>query len=241
MINSADIIKQLEKRLGDVSQNSKTTHTGIVEKNSDGVVIASGLSDVTMGEMVEFDNSSRGVVFNLTPDSVSIILLNSKGDIKEGDKMKRTNELLSIQVSEELLGRVVDPIGNPLDGKPVIKKGKTMPLKKIAAGVTARQPVDTPLKTGIKAIDAMIPVGLGQRELIIGDRGLGKTAIALDTIINQRADEKSKNKKQVICIYVAIGQKQSSVSQVIDRLKQANAFDYTIVVSATAADPASRQ
>lgn len=241
MIDSSEIIKKLETRLGDFSQNSKKEHIGIVEKNSDGVILASGLSNVTMGEMVEFENSSRGVVFNLTPDAVSVILLNSKGDIKEGDKLKRTEELLSIQVSEELLGRVVDPIGNPLDGKPVIKKGKRMPLEKIAAGVTARQPVDTPLKTGIKAIDAMIPVGLGQRELIIGDRGLGKTAIALDTIINQRLDDKNKNKKQVICIYVAIGQKQSSVSQVIDRLKQENAFSYTIVVSATASDPASMQ
>jgi len=182
----------------------------------------------------------------LTQDTASIILLDAKGDIKEGDIIKRTNELLSIDAHEELLGRVVDPIGNPLDGKPVIKKGKKMPLEKIAAGVTARQPVDTPLKTGIKAIDAMIPIGLGQRELIIGDRGLGKTAIALDTIINQRQTSKSlpagrQGKKQVICIYVAIGQKQSSISQVIDRLKQENAFEYTIVVSAGAADPASLQ
>lgn len=241
MIDSNDIIKQLEHRLGKISQNSKTEHVGEVVKNSDGVIAASGLSNVTMGEMVEFDNGSRGVVFNLTQDVVSIILLNSKGDIKEGDKIKRTEELLSIPVSEELLGRVVDPIGNPLDGKPTIKKGKKMPLERIAAGVTARQPVDTPLKTGIKAIDAMIPIGLGQRELIIGDRGLGKTAIALDTIINQRQVGNSKDKKQVICIYVAIGQKQSSISQVIDRLKQENAFDYTIVVSASAADPASMQ
>ncbi|HSW47884.1 MAG TPA: F0F1 ATP synthase subunit alpha [Candidatus Saccharimonadales bacterium] len=241
MIDSNDIIKQLESRLSKISQNAKTEHVGEVVKNSDGVVIASGLSKVTMGEMVEFDNGSRGVVFNLTQEAVSIILLNSKGDLKEGDKIKRTEELLSIPVSEELLGRVVDPIGNPLDGKPTIKKGKKMPLEKIASGVTARQPVDTPLKTGIKAIDAMIPIGLGQRELIIGDRGLGKTAIAIDSIINQRQLQKTKNHKQVICIYVAIGQKQSSISQVIDKLKKENAFDYTIVVSASAADPASMQ
>ncbi len=239
MIDSNDIIKQLEERLGKISQNSKTEHVGEVIKNSDGVIVASGLSKVTMGEMVDIGKSSRGVVFNLTQDTASIILLDAKGDIKEGDVIKRTNELLSIDAHEDLLGRVVDPIGNPLDGKPVIKKGKKMPLEKIAAGVTARQPVDTPLKTGIKAIDAMIPIGLGQRELIIGDRGLGKTAIALDTIINQR--QIAKGKKQVICIYVAIGQKQSSISQVIDRLKQEDAFSYTIVVSAGAADPASLQ
>ncbi len=239
MIDSNDIIKQLEQRLGKISQNSKTEHVGEVIRNSDGVITASGLSKVTMGEMVTVGKSSRGVVFNLTQDIVSIILLDAKGDIKEGDTIKRTNELLSIDAHEALLGRVVDPIGNPLDGKPILKKGKKMPLERIAAGVTARQPVDTPLKTGIKAIDAMIPIGLGQRELIIGDRGLGKTAIAIDTIINQR--QTAKGKKQVICIYVAIGQKQSSISQVIDRLKQENAFDYTIVVSAGAADPASLQ
>ena len=237
MIDSKDIIKKLEKRLGTTTQNIKTEHVGQVLKNSDGVILASGLSRVTMGEMVEFGKGSKGVVFNLTQDTVSIILLDAKGDIKEGDVIKRTNELLSIKAHEDLLGRVVDPIGNPLDGKASIKNGKGMPLEKIAAGVTERQPVDTPLKTGIKAIDSMIPIGLGQRELIIGDRGLGKTAIAIDTIINQR----KAGKKQVICIYVAIGQKQSSVSQVIDRLKQENAFSYTIVVAASASDPASLQ
>lgn len=241
MIDSNDIINQLEKRLGTLSQDSKTEHIGEVIKNSDGVIIASGLSKVTMGEMVEFEKGSRGVVFNLTEDQVSIILLDTKENIVEGNKIRRTNELLSIEVSPELLGRVIDPIGNALDGKLAIKKGKRMPLEKIAAEVTARQPVDTPLKTGIKAIDTMIPIGLGQRELIIGDRGLGKTAIAIDTIINQRTSDKSKNKKQVICIYVAIGQKQSSISQVIDKLKREKAFSYTIVVSAGASDPASLQ
>jgi F-type H+/Na+-transporting ATPase subunit alpha len=236
MIDSNDIIKQLEKRLSSIEQDGKTEHVGIVERNSDGVVTASGLSKVAMGEMVEFEKGSRGVIFNLAEDYVSIILLDTKHDIKEGDKVKRTEQLLSIEVSDDLLSRVVDPIGNPLDDKPAIKKGKKMPLERIAAGVTQRHPVDTPLKTGIKAVDTMIPIGLGQRELIIGDRGLGKTAIALDTIINQR-----NNKKRIICIYVAIGQKQSSISQVIERLKQENAFSYTIIVSASASDPASLQ
>lgn len=239
MIDSQKIIKQLEERLGSMNLDPKTEHVGTVIKNSDGVITASGLSRVTMGEMVEIEKASKGVVFNMTQDIVSIILLDTKGDIKEGDTIRRTEQLLNIEVSEELLGRVVDPIGNALDGKPTIKKGKKMPLERIAAGVTARQPVDTPLKTGIKAIDSMIPIGLGQRELIIGDRGLGKTAIAIDTIINQR--QTNKGKKQVICIYVAIGQKQSSVSQVIDKLKKEDAFSYTIVVSASASFPASLQ
>ncbi len=245
MIDSTDILKKLEQRLSSFESDSKVEHVGFVQRNNDGVITASGLSKVTIGEIVEFEKGDQGVVLNLTEDLVSIILLSEKGDIKEGDTVKRTNELLSIEGSEELLSRVIDPLGNPLDGKPKIKKGKRMPLERIAAGVVQREPVNTPLKTGIKAIDAMIPIGRGQRELIIGDRGLGKTAIALDTIINQREfnDQKSKKDdvKPVICIYVAIGQKQSSIAQVIDRLKQENAFSYTIVVVAGASDLASLQ
>lgn len=243
MIDSNDIIKQLEKRLSSTSQGVKTEHVGEVIANNDGVITASGLSKVTLGEMVEFDKGDTGFVLNLGEDTVSIILLSAKSDIKEGDSVKSTGEILSIEASDELLGRVINPIGTPLDGKAAISakggKGKRMPLEKIAAGVVARSPVDTPLKTGIKAIDTMIPIGRGQRELIIGDRGLGKTAIALDTIINQR--QVNKGTKPVICIYVAIGQKQSSVSQVVDRLRKEKALDYTIVVVAGAADQASLQ
>ncbi len=239
MIDSQDIIKQLEKKLSNTSFDTKTEHVGTVEANNDGVITASGLSKVTMGEMVEFDKGDRGFVLNLGEDSVSIILLSTKSDIKEGDTVKALGEILSIEVDENLLGRVINPIGAPLDGKPAIKKGKRMPLERIAAGVVERSPVDTPLKTGIKAIDTMIPIGRGQRELIIGDRGLGKTAIALDAIINQRTT--TKGQKPVICIYVAIGQKQSSVSQVVDRLKQEKSIDNTIVVVAGASDPASLQ
>ncbi len=239
MINSQDIINQLEKKLSNTSFDTKTEHVGTVEANNDGVITASGLSKVKMGEMVEFDKGDRGFVLNLGEDSVSIILLSTNSDIKEGDTVKALGEILSIEVHEDLLGRVINPIGAPLDGKPGIKKGKRMPLERIAAGVVERSPVDTPLKTGIKAIDTMIPIGRGQRELIIGDRGLGKTAIALDAIINQRIT--SKEQKPVICIYVAIGQKQSSVSQVVDRLKQEKSIDNTIVVVAGASDPASLQ
>jgi F-type H+-transporting ATPase subunit alpha len=174
----------------------------------------------------------------LDEDSVSIILLGKGNNIKEGDSIKRTGRLLSINASEDLLERVINPLGEPLDGKPKIKKGKDMPIEKIAPGVVQREPVSEPIKTGIKAIDAMIPVGRGQRELIIGDRGLGKTAIAIDTIINQAVQ---KNLKPLICIYVAIGQKQSRVAQIIEKLKETEALKFSIVVTASASDSAALQ
>jgi F-type H+/Na+-transporting ATPase subunit alpha len=244
MIDSNEIIKQLEKRLSSTSLGAKSEHVGEVVSNNDGVISASGLSRVTLGEMVEFEKGDRGFVLNLGEEYVSIILLSSSSDIKEGDKVKSTGEILSINVSDELVGRVINPIGVPLDEKPNISKKsgknvKTMPLERIAAGVVERSPVDTPLKTGIKAVDTMIPIGRGQRELIIGDRGLGKTAIALDAIINQRTVQKGN--KRVLCVYVAIGQKQSSVSQVIERLRKEKALEYTVVVVAGASDPASLQ
>ncbi len=221
-------------------------NVGLVIKNHDGVVACSGLSEAGMGEIVSFENGSTGVVFNLDEDSVSVILLNQSLSIKEGDTVKRTGKILSVDVSEDLLGRVVTPLGEPLDGKSRITKGKQMPFEKIAAGVVAREPVSTPMKTGVKSIDAMIPIGRGQRELIIGDRGLGKTAIAVDAIINQRSFQgKNKGNKQglkpVICIYVAIGQKESSVAQIVGRLKDEGAMDYTIVVVAGSSSPAALQ
>jgi F-type H+-transporting ATPase subunit alpha len=237
MIDSNDIIKQLESHLRTFSTDSKTQNIGLVEKNNDGVVTASGLSQAAMGEMVMVGNNA-GVVLNLDEDYASIILLDKGADIKEGETVRRTETLLSIEASDELLGRVINTLGVPLDGKPKVKKGKRMPLERIAAGVVEREPVDTPLKTGIIAIDSMVPIGRGQRELIIGDRGLGKTAVAIDTIINQRGQKKSE---QVICVYVAIGQKQSTVAQIVGRLKEEKAMDYTIVVAANASDPAAMQ
>lgn len=243
MINSDDIIKQLEKRLGEFTSDAKVQNIGTVVSNNDGVIAANGLSLVQMGEIVAFDSKTFGVVLNLNENTVSIIALGPSNHIKEGDTVKRTEKLLSIEVSEDLLGRVVNPLGVPLDNKPVIKKGKTMPLERIAAGVIERKPVDTPMKTGIKAIDAMIPIGRGQRELIIGDRGLGKTAIAIDTIINQKHAWKTKDKKNkpVVCIYVAIGQKQSTVAQIIGKLQEEGALNYTIIVAANSSDPAALQ
>jgi len=245
MINSDEIIKQLENRLKTYSHDAKAQNVGIVEQNHDGVVTASGLSQAVMGELVTFEHGQSGVVLNLDEDSVSIILLDRGDDIVQGNTVKTTGKLLSILAHEDLLGRVVNPIGLPLDGKPTVKKGTLMPLERIAAGVVERQPVDTPLKTGILSIDAMFAIGKGQRELIIGDRGLGKTAIAIDTIINQKSDDKAKGKekkkKPVICIYVAIGQKQSTIARVISTLKEFDAFDYSMVVAAGASDPAALQ
>src|SRR5438552_1826608 len=179
MNKSEDIIKKLENKLATFDTNPKVENVGIVEKITDNVIVASGLSKAKMGEEVAFTDGTPGLVLNLDEDSVSIILLGKGSDIKEGDRIKTTGRILSINVSEQLLGRVINAVGEPLDGKGTPEKGKAMPLEKIAAGVVDRQPVDTPLKTGIKAVDALIPIGRGQRELIIGDRGLGKTAIAI--------------------------------------------------------------
>ena len=250
MIDSNDIIKQLEDRVHGFHSEGTAQNVGVVEQNHDGVIRATGLSKAVMGERVLFGNGASGVVLNLDEDSVSIILLDTGSTIKEGDEVRTTGELLGVTVSDDMLGRVINPLGVPLDGKAQIKKGKLMPLERIAAGVVDRQPVDTPMKTGIKAIDAMIPVGRGQRELIIGDRGLGKTAVAIDTIINQSRIQKSLGKgkskdekggKPVISVYVAIGQKQSTVAQIIGRLKEEDALDNTIIVVAGASDPAALQ
>lgn len=239
MIDSEGIIKQLEERLVTFGEDVKVQNIGKVVKNMDGVVVASGLSKARIGEIVVFEDGTSGAVLNLDEDSVSIILLSVGRGIREGNDIKTTGRILSIDVSDELLGRVLNPLGDPLDGKPKIKKGKSMPLEQIAPGVVLRESVNTPLKTGIKAIDSMIPIGRGQRELIIGDRQTGKTSIALDTIINQQL--MTNDQRPVICIYVAIGQKQSTVAQVIDKLSQTNSLDYSIVVNASASNPASLQ
>lgn len=240
MIDNKQIIEELEKSISTFSYLPKTENVGIVEKNTDGVIIASGLSKAFMGEEVVFKDGTLGVILNLDEDNASIILFGSGENITEGSTVKTTGKILSITSSEKLIGRIMSPLGDPLDGKQKIKDGKNMPLERIAAGVVEREPVKTPLKTGIKLIDALIPIGRGQRELIIGDRGLGKTAIAIDTIINQKIQKASKGKR-VICVYVAIGQKQSTVAQVADKLRETGAMEYTIIVSATASDSASLQ
>ncbi|HET9947128.1 MAG TPA: F0F1 ATP synthase subunit alpha [Patescibacteria group bacterium] len=246
-MNSDDILKKLEKNLMHFDTSAKTANVGTVVSITDNIVVATGLSKALMGEEVSFEDGTLGLILNLDEDSVSIVLLGKPKDITEGDTVKTTGKILQVMASEELLGRIVNPVGLPLDGKAAVKKGTPMPLERIAAGVIDRQPVDTALKTGIKSIDALFPIGRGQRELIIGDRGLGKTAIAIDTIINQKeindraAKDKTGKIKRVLCVYVAIGQKQSTVAQVVEKLRETGALDYTIIVAANAADQVSLQ
>ena len=234
-----ELIKQIEKRLSTVHFDPKMENVGTVSSVGDGIVQATGLSKVGFGEEVEFENGARGLSFNLNEDHTSIIILSEGENIKEGDKIKTTGRILGINGNEEMIGRVMDPLQNPLDEKKLSTKGPLYPLEKIAPGVVDRQPVDTPLKTGIKAIDAMTPIGRGQRELIIGDRNTGKTAIAIDTIINQKKNDLGL--KRVICIYCAIGQKRSNIARIIGKLTEEGAMDYTIVVAASASDSAALQ
>ena len=207
---------------------------GQVISVGDGIARVYGLQKAVSGELLDFESGVKGLVLNLEYDNIGCVLMGSDTEVKEGQKVFRTGKVMSVPVGDELLGRVVNPLGQALDGKGAIKTKETRPLEIIAPGVVERQPVNEPLQTGLKAIDAMVPIGKGQRELIIGDRQTGKTAIALDTIINQK-----QQGKEVICIYCAIGQKQSTVAQVVQTLKDFGAMDYTIVVSATASDPAS--
>lgn len=235
MANNTDFKTEVIKRLKSFSTRSlEVGFTGKVVEISDGVAKISGLKEVSYSEMIEFPRNIFGVAVNLEEDLVGAIILGDYLKIREGDLVKGTGRLLSIGVGDKLIGRVIDPLGKPLDDKGTIDTPKFYPVEKIAPGVIDRQPVDTPLQTGIKAIDSMIPIGRGQRELIIGDRGTGKTSIIIDTIINQKSTD-------VICIYVAIGQKASRVAQIIEILKQNKALDHTIIVAANASDPASLQ
>lgn len=238
-MKAEELIKQIEERLTSVKSDPKVENIGTVESIGDGIVQVSGLSKVGFGEIVEFEGKTTGLSFNLDEDYASIILLSDTNEIKEGDRVKSTGKILSVVGTDELIGRVVDPLQNPLDGKKLNLKGKNYLLEKIAPGIVEREPVDTPIKTGIKAIDAMIPIGRGQRELIIGDRNTGKTAIAIDTIINQK--KKDLGLKQVICIYCAIGQKRSNIARIIGKLEEEGAMDYTIVVASSSSDPAALQ
>ncbi len=234
--NSKDfIIEQIRQRISNFKSEIKEQNFGKVVEVGDGIAKVSGLSEAMMSEMLEFKTDSGsvfGVVLNLEEDNVGAVLLGDGGSIKEGGEVIALKRILEVPVGDSIVGRVLNPLGAPLDGKENIKAEKFYPVEKIAPGVITRQSVNEPVQTGIKAIDAMIPVGRGQRELIIGDRQIGKTAIAIDTIINQ----KEQNMK---CIYVAIGQKESKVAGIVAKLKEAGAMDYTTVVVAGASDPAS--
>ena len=239
-IRPSEISEVLLSQLKNISSELHLEEVGQVLQVSDGVVRIHGLLNAEAGELLEFDNGVMAVVMNLEEDNVGAVLLGPTDKIKEGMSAKRTGRIASVNVGESMLGRVVNPLGEPLDGKDAIGGELCeMPLERKAPGVIFRQPVTEPLQTGLKAIDAMIPIGRGQRELIIGDRQTGKTAIAIDTILNQREAYLSGN--PVYCIYVAIGQKGSTVASIVNTLKEKGAMDYTIVVAATAADPAALQ
>jgi F-type H+-transporting ATPase subunit alpha len=239
-IKPAEISNILRQQLAGYRSETELQEVGTVLQVGDGIARIYGLSNVQSGELIEFTNGLRGIVLNLEEDNIGAVLLGSSNDIKEGDTAKRTGKIASINVGEGMLGRVVDTLGLPIDGKgPIAGQLYEMPLERKAPGVIYRQPVNEPLQTGIKAIDAMIPIGRGQRELIIGDRQTGKTAVAIDTIINQK--EFYEAGQPVFCIYVAIGQKGSTVANIVKTLEENGAMAYTVIVAATASDPAPLQ
>ncbi|EMY76153.1 ATP synthase F1, alpha subunit [Leptospira weilii serovar Ranarum str. ICFT] len=233
-IKTDEITSVLKQEILNYKKDLGVDEVGTVLEIGDGIARVYGLKNVMSGEMVEFQNGIFGQAFNLEENSVGVVVYGNYLEIQEGFTVKRTNRILEVPVGPELLGRVVNPLGEPLDGKGPINAKLTRPVESPAPGIAMRQPVGEPMQTGIKAIDAMIPIGRGQRELIIGDRGTGKTSIALDTILNQKG-------AGVICVYVAIGQKASTVASTVEMLRNKGALEYTIVVSATAAEPAPLQ
>jgi len=233
-LNPAEISDIIKKRIAELDISTEVKTEGTIVSVSDGIVLIHGLADVMYGEMIEFEGNIFGLALNLERDSVGAVVLGDYKGLAEGQKVKVTGRILEVPVGEALLGRVVDSLGNPIDGKGPVEAGKTEPIEKIAPGVIARQSVSQPLQTGYKSVDTMVPIGRGQRELIIGDRQTGKTALAIDAIINQKGTG-------IKCIYVAVGQKQSSIANVVRKLEDHGAMDHTIVVAAGAADPASMQ
>ncbi len=239
-VNPEEISAILKQQLSGFKSESELEEIGTVLQVGDGIARVYGLTKTKAGELVEFENGVQAIVLNLEEDNVGVVLMGASDDIREGSTVRRTGKIASIKVGEEFVGRVVNPLGEPLDGKgPIGGEKFEMPLERKAPGVIYRQPVNEPLQTGIKAIDAMIPIGRGQRELIIGDRQTGKTAIAIDTIINQK--EFYDRGEPVFCIYVASGQKNSTVAQVAKVLQEKGAMSYTVIVTASASDPAPLQ
>ncbi|MGC1367629.1 MAG: F0F1 ATP synthase subunit alpha [Candidatus Acidiferrum sp.] len=233
-IKADEISKILREQIENYEQTVSVDEVGAIISVGDGIARVHGLEKVMAGEMLSFPKNIFGIALNLEEEEVGVVLLGESSELKEGDVVKRTNTIMSVPVGDALVGRVVNPLGEPLDGKGPILSKQRNPLERIAPGVLDRQPVREPLQTGIKAIDAMIPIGRGQRELIIGDRQTGKTAVILDTIINQQGGD-------VICIYCGIGQKRSTIAQIVKTLVDTGAMDYTIVVASSAAEPASVQ
>lgn len=229
-IKAEEISALLRSQIENYESEMSVTDVGTVIQIGDGIALVHGLNDVMAGELLEFHNGVLGLAQNLEETNVGVVILGPYDEITEGAEVKRTGRIMEVPVGEELIGRVVNPLGQPIDGQGPLNTTKTRPIEKKATGVMARKSVDEPLQTGIKAIDALVPIGRGQRELIIGDRQTGKTTVAIDTILNQKDQD-------MICVYVAIGQKESTVRASVEKLRQAGALDYTIVVSASAAQP----
>jgi len=242
-INPSEVTKILKEQIKKFGDKTEVTEVGKVLSVGDGIARIYGLDNVQAGEMVEFADGSKGMALNLESDNVGVVIFGDDRAIKEGDTVKRTGSIVDVPVGKELLGRVVDGLGNPIDGKGVLDKGlKRNRVEVKAPGIIPRRSVSEPVQTGLKAIDSLIPIGRGQRELIIGDRQTGKTAVAIDTIINQKEINQSGDEKQKLyCIYVAIGQKRSTVAQIVKTLEDAGAMEYTTIVAATASDPAPLQ
>ena len=230
-IKADEISKIIKDQIGNYSVEVDVAEVGTIVSIGDGIARVHGVERAMAGEMLAFPHDVFGIALNLEEDSVGVVLLGEFAHIKEGDEVKRTGRIISVPVGDEMLGRVVNSLGQPIDGKGPVATNQFSPIERLAPGVVDRQPVREPLQTGLKAIDAMVPVGRGQRELIIGDRQTGKTAVAIDAIINQKG-------KDVVCIYSAIGQKQSTIAQVVKTLEETGAMEYTIVVAAAASDPA---
>ena len=233
-IRAEEISKIIQQQVENFDKTATKSEVGTVLEVGDGIARVFGLDNVQAGELVEFPGSVTGMALNLQEDNVGVVIFGDDRGIKEGDEVKRTERIAEIPVGEGLLGRVVDPLGNPIDGKGPIESSDTRLIETIAPGIVARKSVHQPMQTGLKAIDSMVPIGRGQRELIIGDRQTGKTAIAIDTIINQKGGD-------MICIYVGIGQKRSTMAQIVQRLENEGAMEHTIVVSSTASEPAPLQ
>ena len=242
-INPSEVTKILKEQIKKFGEKAEISEVGQVLSVGDGIARVYGLDNVQAGEMVEFSDGLKGMALNLESDNVGVVIFGDDRSIKEGDIVKRTGAIVDAPVGKSLLGRVVDGLGNPIDGKGELDKNlKKQRVEVKAPGIISRQSVSEPMQTGLKAIDSLIPIGRGQRELIIGDRQTGKTAVAIDAIINQKDINKSgEEKDKLYCIYVAIGQKRSTVAQILKTLEDAGAMEYTTIVSATASDPAPLQ
>jgi F-type H+-transporting ATPase subunit alpha len=241
-LRAAEVSAILKEQIKDYDPKADIAESGVVIAVGDGIARVYGLDNIQAGELVTFSNGIKGMALNLATDNVGIVIFGNDRDIREGDQVKRTQQIVDVPVGKGLLGRVVDGLGNPIDGKGPLKNVKQSQVEVKAPGIITRQPVSEPMQTGIKAIDTLVPIGRGQRELIIGDRQTGKTAIVLDTIINQKGINQGKDEsKKLYCIYVAIGQKRSSVARIVKTLEENGALEYSIVVAATASDPAPMQ